>query len=157
MDDNQHAENTVDVRTIIAEVLDAVGMNAPKFAEAIGINYQRVFDLQRGRTKKFNPSVANLICDRFPQINKTYLYTGEGPVLNPKVEDPDHPASTSMLSEVSTLLNRVVDLFNQVNERSQQLMERERELNQLEIELIHREREVEKREREAGIQKAATA
>ena len=56
---------------IIQEVLAAVGLTAPKFADALGINYQRIFDLMRGRTKKFNPGIVNLICEKFPEVTKS--------------------------------------------------------------------------------------
>jgi|GEM_PF-6840110 len=82
MKESEKVDKNVNAREIIANVLKELGMNAPSFATATGIAYQRIFDLQRGRTKKFNPGVVNMICQAFPSINKTYLYTGEGSVMS---------------------------------------------------------------------------
>lgn len=66
MKESEKADKNVNAREIIANVLKELGMNAPSFATATGIAYQRIFDLQRGRTKKFNPGVVNMICEAFP-------------------------------------------------------------------------------------------
>ena len=160
MKENEKAENNVDAKVIIATVLDAVGMNAPTFASKIGINYQRIFDLQRGRTKKFNPGVVNLICKAFPEINKTYLYTGEGPVMMPTEELP-RPESVDMNGMIS-MSQQVIDLFQQTVSRVQDLQDKaaelaakERKLFEKEIELVKREAEIEKREIAIGIKKEA--
>ena len=55
MKESEKVDKNVNAREIIANVLKELGMNAPSFATATGIAYQRIFDLQRGRTKKFNP------------------------------------------------------------------------------------------------------
>lgn len=142
---------------IIADVLTAVGMNAPKFAEALGINYQRIFDLQRGRTKKFNPNIAALICEKFPQINKSYLFTGEGSVtVEPEpAQSSERTLPETMadggIVEISGLLHRVVDMLDQVNERSARLAEFERQLNEREAALNARELDIEQREDDLGI------
>lgn len=155
---SEKAENNVDARMIIDEVLKAVGMNAPTFAGKIGINYQRIFDLQRGRTKKFNPGVANLICDTFPQISKTFLFTGEGPVVVPVAEPQNKPADEH--TDVIVMLHKVIALFEQVTEKEAalqdkiaQLQSREQELLKKEVELIRREAELEAKELALGIKK----
>ncbi len=163
MKESEKAEKNVDARRIIDEVLKAVGMNAPTFANKIGINYQRIFDLQRGRTKKFNPGVVNLICEAFPQINKTYLFTGEGSVLNNTNEQPQithNDVPLSGMSEIIAMSHKVIELFKQVTDkddevqaRSRTLDERERELIDREIAIIKREAEVEKKEIALGIKK----
>lgn len=146
---------------IIQEVLAAVGLTAPKFADALGINYQRIFDLMRGRTKKFNPGIVNLICEKFPEVNKSYLFTGEGNVLNTEPEEvepveevPVHETTSvpeGSLADISGLLHKVVDMLDQVNERSARLTEFERELNEREAALNARELDIEQREEELGV------
>lgn len=148
-------------RKIIATVLETLGMNAPKFAEAIGVNYQRVFDLQRGRTKKFSPNMVGLICERFPQINKSYLFTGEGPVLVSDENEKSDKAPESITrlevssdisnTEIGSLLHRVADMLGNVNERAAQLAEFERQLNEREASLNARELELDQREEELGV------
>lgn len=157
MKDNVRQDEFIPItRTIIKNVLEAVGMTAPKFAEALGINYQRVFDLQRGRTKKFNPNIAALICEKFPQINKSYLFTGEGGVLVDTAETvpAEHVTAEPTdggLSDISALLHRLVDMLDQVNDRSARLTEFERQLNEREAALNARELDIEQREIDLGM------
>lgn len=160
MKESEKAEMNVDARRIIDEVLKAVGMKAPTFADKIGINYQRVFDLQRGRVKKFNPGVVNLICAAFPQINKNFLFTGEGDVLIKQNETPKIDYARTEMSEVIAMSHKVIELFKQVTDkdsdiqiRKRELDERERDLMDREIALIKREAEIEKKEFALGIRK----
>ena len=155
MKDEEKAKNNIDARAIIDELLKALGLTAPKFAEEVGINYQRVFDLQRGRTKKFNPGVVNKICARFPQVNKSYLYTGEGDVL---LDAPVAPSGSnnvaivqSSIAEFMAMSHKLLQLFEQLQEkdamlsvRAMELMDREREINARERELNKRELELNK-------------
>lgn len=159
MKDNVRQDEFIPMtRNIIKNVLDAVGMTAPKFAEALGINYQRIFDLQRGRTKKFNPNIAALICEKFPQINKSYLFTGEGSVLVnndeaiPAEQAPPEPTADGGLADISALLHRLVDMMGQANERAARLTEFERQLNEREAALNARELDIEQREDDLGME-----
>lgn len=156
MKESEKADKNVNAREIIANVLKELDMNAPSFAKATGINYQRIFDLQRGRTKKFNPGVVNMICEAFPQISKSYLYTGEGSVLNRnmqiELEKETSGASSVKIDDVAEMLNKVLDISKQVNEKDravsekfQLLMEKERELTEREIALVKREAELQAR------------
>ena len=85
----------MDATIIIDRVLKAVGLNAPTFAKTIGVNYQRIFDLQRGRVKKFHPEIVRKIIEKWPNMNANFIYTGEGevmlkpgePVPQPSIED----------------------------------------------------------------------
>lgn len=154
MKEEEKAINNVDARAIIDNLLKTLGLTAPKFAEEIGINYQRVFDLQRGRTKKFNPGVVNKICERFPQVNKTYLYTGDGEVIS----DVPAPSATlgdgigqDSIKEFMAMSHKLLQLFEQLQEkdtmltsRAMELMDRERDLNNRERELNRREYELNK-------------
>lgn len=163
MKESEKADKNVNAREIIANVLKELDMNAPSFATATGISYQRIFDLQRGRTKKFNPGVVNMICAAFPSINKTYLYTGEGSVMvNGKPQELDNSigAGVASPSEIANMLNKVLDLSKQVSdkekaveERIHKLIEKERELLTKEVELAKREIEIEKREAALGFKK----
>ncbi len=143
-------------KRIINEVLATVNLTAPKFAEALGINYQRIFDLMRGRTKKFNPGIANLICEKFPQINKSFLFTGEGSVLVASEEPvtevaPQEVHAENPTADMSSILHRVMDMMAEVNERSAKLNEWERQLNEREAVLNARELDIEQREDSLGM------
>lgn len=161
MKDNVRQDEFVPVtQRIITTVLNEVGLTAPKFAESLGINYQRIFDIQRGRTKKINPNIAALICEKYPQINKNFLFTGEGSVLvkghHEEEPEQDEPLLDNGISDISGLLHRVVDMLAQVNERSARLTEFERQLNERESNLNAREMDIEQRESELGIREKKT-
>ncbi len=163
MKESEKADKNVNAREIIANVLKELGMNAPSFATATGIAYQRIFDLQRGRTKKFNPGVVNMICEAFPSINKTYLYTGEGSVMSSnKPLDLDNSIGGNITSqdEIAKMLNKVLDLSKQVSdkdrameEKSLKLLAKERELLEKEMELTRREFALEQKETALGLKK----
>jgi len=163
MKENEKAEKNVNAREIIANVLKELNMNAPSFSTATGIAYQRIFDLQRGRTKKFNPGVVNMICAAFPTINKAYLYTGEGSVTvsgKPQELDNSIGVITTSQSEIAKMLNKVLDLSKQVSdkekavdEKMRELLDKERELLSKEVELAKREMELEQRETALGFKK----
>lgn len=169
MKESERADRNVDARAIINAVLNHVGMRAPSFAKAIGINYQRIFDLQSGRTKKFNPGVVNLICAKFPEINKTYLYTGEGSLtLNGVVNEVPviFPGAgpSSQLAEMLDMQNKLMEMFKSLtdreadlNERLVGMQERERELNNREAELDKREAYIDRILEENGLKKNGDA
>ena len=165
MKESEKLDNHVDVtRRIIREILAEVGLSAPKFADALGIGYQRVFDLMRGRTKKFNPGIVKIICDKFPQFNPGYLSTGMGTLLQPgyeprqmSLENEDAPdsdvqdRSDAPDTDIHTLFHRVLDMLDQINKRSAELNEFERALNEREAELNAREVDIAQREAELGM------
>lgn len=67
---------------IINKILEELNMKAPTFAEQIGVLYQRIFDVQRGKTKKISSQLANSIIKAYPQFSLTWLLTGEGNMIN---------------------------------------------------------------------------
>lgn len=73
---------------IINKVLEELNLKAPTFADSIGVKYQRIFDLQKGKVKKISSSLANDIINKYDQFNLTWLLTGEGEMLN----SPDQPS-----------------------------------------------------------------
>ena len=149
MKESEYAENNVDAKAIIAAVLDTLEMNAPAFSTATGISYQRIYDLQRGRTKKFNPGVVNMIVAAFPQIRKEYLYTGSGPVLSSGVP-ADLITNPSSGADAQALLSKTMQLQSELLEKSERLADKERELHQKEVELLRREYELQMREARLG-------
>ena len=74
---------------IINKVLEELNLKAPTFAESIGVKYQRIFDLQKGKVKKISSSLANDIISKYGQFNLTWLLTGEGEMLNTPDQSSD--------------------------------------------------------------------
>lgn len=145
------------VREIIANVLQAVGMNGPGFAKAIGLPYTMVYNLQSGRTKKFRPAIADPMVKAFPRLNLEYLYTGEGEVLKDEVPSETERVSkfAGSLDSIVELQQKIFDKLDELGKKENELNEKERKLNLKELELIKRENECHKQESKLGIQKSS--
>ena len=101
-------------------------------------------------TAKFNPGMVNLIVSKFPQVNPTFLYTGNGEPLKP---DATALATTSDVAEIITMSRQLIDMMDKLNTKSEMLDQRtlrlevrERELNDRERSLIELEKQLAKRE-----------
>lgn len=68
---------------IFKELLDALEMNPKQLSEAIGKSRpQWAYDvLNEEKNVGISKNVAELVCNKFPQINKSYLLTGDGNLL----------------------------------------------------------------------------
>lgn len=73
--------NRLNGKEIIELILTNLDIKAPTFASNIDVEYQRVFDIQRGKTKKISGDLANKIVNVYPDINLSWLLTGEGDML----------------------------------------------------------------------------
>lgn len=144
MNESEKVENNVDAKAIRDKLLKALHLGPGELATALGINYQRIYDLGSGRTKKFNPGMVNMIVSKFPQVNPTFLYTGKGEPLKPETASL---ANTSDVSEIITMSRQLIDMMERLTSRSEQIDQRtlrlevrERELNDRERDLIAREK-----------------
>lgn len=90
-------------KEIINSVLDELDIKAPTLAEQIGVLYQRIFDLQKGKTKRISSQLANAIVKVYPQFRLSWLLTGEGNML------------TDTPSQVFHSNARAVDNLNYMN------------------------------------------
>lgn len=63
---------------IIAQILNDLNIKAPTFANRIGVKYQRILDIQSGKTQRISPALAEKIIETFRQYNRGWLLTGEG-------------------------------------------------------------------------------
>lgn len=67
----------------LSMLIEYSGLNAAKFAEKINAKTkQAVYDLLKGKTKSISSDMENKIISCFPQINRVWLLTGEGEMLN---------------------------------------------------------------------------
>lgn len=147
----------MDATIIIDRVLKAVGLNAPTFAKTIGVNYQRIFDLQRGRVKKFHPEIVRKIIEKWPNMNANFIYTGEGevmlkpgePVPQPSIEDMVNGAVEKILDteEFKSRLKFVDEREQILNKRENMLAEREAKVTSMYSELIERDKELREKEK----------
>ena len=147
----------MDATIIIDRVLKAVCLNAPTFAKTIGVNYQRIFDLQRGRVKKFHPEIVRKIIEKWPNMNANFIYTGEGevmlkpgePVPQPSIEEMVNGAVEKILDteEFKSRLKLVDEREQILNKRENMLAEREAKVTSMYSELIERDKELREKEK----------
>lgn len=145
MQDIEKVENVVNAKEIRDQLLKALNLGPGELATALGINYQRIYDLGSGRTKKFNPGMVNLITSKFPQVNPTFLYTGKGDVLFPDYSA--QPIGSKETGELISMSRKLIELMEQLNIKDAHLRERESVLDRRAAELDRREAEVAKREK----------
>lgn len=74
---------------IISSVLEHLRVKAPTFAKEIGVIYQRVYDIQKGKTKVIPKDIVDKTHQRYPTISKYFLLTGEGDIQDNSMEISD--------------------------------------------------------------------
>ena len=121
------------------------------------MNYQRIFDLQRGRVKKFHPEIVRKIIEKWPNMNANFIYTGEGevmlkpgePVPQPSIEDMVNGAVEKILDteEFKSRLKLVDEREQILNKRENMLAEREAKVTSMYSELIERDKELREKEK----------
>ncbi|WP_303034982.1 hypothetical protein [uncultured Duncaniella sp.] len=146
MTDEEKVANCVDAKQIREELLEALHMTAGEFATALGINYQRIYDLGSGRTKKFNPGMVRLITKTFPQVNPHFLYTGNGPVLTSNGGGQQNGLGVAELSEIMSMSKRLLQLMERLDAKDSDLRERENNLIARESAVSEREQAINERE-----------
>lgn len=74
---------------IMNEVLSTLDKKASELAKAIDLKRpQAIYDILNPNKKVgISKNMAESICLKFPQINKTYLLTGEGSILNKSIQE----------------------------------------------------------------------
>ena len=56
-------------------------LNARQFALSIGVVPQIIYDIQKGKLKNMSDDLMSKILERYSDVNKAWLYTGEGDML----------------------------------------------------------------------------
>lgn len=70
------------MKEVILKLLDYSKLNAKQFSEKLGMKRgQAIYDIISGKTKRISEKLANQIISEFPEINRTWLLTGEGEML----------------------------------------------------------------------------
>lgn len=69
---------------IICKLLINYQLNPKSFSEKIGLDRpQAIYDIQNGKTKNISAKMADKIISAFPEIDRSWLLTGEGNMLKP--------------------------------------------------------------------------
>lgn len=120
----------------IEALLKEVGLNAPTFAKEIGLNYQRIYDVQSGRVKKINEAVARRIRERYPRVNPNFLFTYELPVMLEPGQSPK-PQAENVRDMVDEAVGRIMGTEEYKNrilnvaEREANVLKREERMSEL--------------------------
>ena len=134
---------------IINKLLDYSELNAKQFAERIGLERpQAIYDIQKGKTKSISSSMANKILSVFPELNKSWLLSGEGNMLKSNVNvsgdnsgvvvngnnsnspiDNRHP--DVLKAQIELLDERIKEKDAQIKEKDAQIKEKDAQIKQL--------------------------
>ena len=68
----------------INKIVDHFGDSLTIIASKSGIKPQRLYDISSGKTKSFSEEVGKGIISLYPQLNPSWLFYGEGEMLNPE-------------------------------------------------------------------------
>lgn len=71
----------MDSKGILAGILSELGQNTREFADSIGYSLTKLYDVQRGKTKRLNDELVDRILEKYPRFNRVWLLTGEGEML----------------------------------------------------------------------------
>lgn len=82
------------MKEIIVKLLEHSKLNVKQFSEKLGMKRaQAIYDIMSGKTKRISEKLANQIISEFPEINKTWLLTGEGEMLKNSASAKNHSVS----------------------------------------------------------------
>lgn len=70
----------IDLERRVNALLDMADLSGRAFAIKVGANPQQIYDILRGKIRKFPTKLADKIVAVYPKINKTWMLTGEGPM-----------------------------------------------------------------------------
>ena len=75
---------------VFNELLKELGMNPKQLSDSLGKERpQWAYDiLNENKNVGISKNIAEVVCEKFPQINKSWLLTGEGDMLTQKEEAP---------------------------------------------------------------------
>nr|DAQ72730.1 MAG TPA: peptidase [Caudoviricetes sp.] len=82
-------------KEILEKLLSHTGLSVNSLATEIGLSRaQALYDIQNEKTKSITPSMADRIIQRFSDISRVWLLTGEGDMLgghDPRTEPTEFP------------------------------------------------------------------
>lgn len=106
---------------ILNKLLEYSKLNGKSFSEKIGlIRPQAIYDIQNGKTQNISVSMANKIISAFPEVNKSWLFTGDGEMLI-KPEDKITEKRGIPFYDINVTAS-IAESFNDIPEVSQYLI-----------------------------------
>lgn len=127
----------MDAKEIIDKILKELKIKAPTFASNIGVQYQRIYDIQRNKTKRISTEIADLISLVYPQFNLSWLLTGEGEMLKGAIPQTQNTSSENVnVEDPTSWFKNKIDQLIEDNRRnvmnmSQLIEENSKNMSQL--------------------------
>lgn len=87
---------------IINKLLEHYNLNGKALSEKIGLaRPQLIYDLQHGKIKSVSPKLSAKIISAFPEVNRSWLLSGEGEMLKGDVvpQQPETNLKIDMTAE----------------------------------------------------------
>lgn len=102
---------------IMEEILSYVELNPKQFSESLGFDRpQAIYDIMNPLKKVgISKNMADKICSKYTNINKMYLLTGEGKLLNTDKPGIPDPQIIDSEDELKAALDKGVKLLPEVD------------------------------------------
>lgn len=117
----------MDSKNRIEIVLSQLEIKAPTLAKNIGVKYQRIYDIQKGKTKDISGEVANAIVSKYPQFNINWILGSDSEMLKSK-DTPTNKGNIEVSKEAWELINLQAKTLDR---QAQSLDKRDRQIDEL--------------------------
>ena len=97
-------------------ILNYYGINAKSLSEKCGYGRpQGIYDVQNGKTKEISTTMANKILSVFPELNRVWLLTGEGNMINERRISPKIDKTKPHMVILILCLSKIHLIFLKLN------------------------------------------
>lgn len=103
----------MDTKGILTGILSELGLSTREFADSIGYSLTKLYDIQRGKTKRLGDDLVALISEKYPKFNRVWLLTGEGDMLKPVIQESDTTHTEPALTTADTRKVKPIPLVTQ--------------------------------------------
>lgn len=119
---------------ILNKILTYSELNPKSFSEHIGLDRpQAIYDILNGKTKSISQSMASKIVSVFPDIQKSWLLTGEGDMIEEKSNEIDITGGVAYAELLNKLIkDKLYAPFALLEQRDEEIKELNREIGRLE-------------------------
>lgn len=119
------------------------GLNVSQFSHKVGFKTpQTIRELESGRTKSISYEVLNKILNIYPEINRTWLETGEGEMLNSttKFSQSNSGGNNQQIEKVGDHADlRTGTFYEPCPDDAQHIKDLEKEVENLKGKLVHKD------------------
>lgn len=111
-------------KTILSDVLLHTQESIHSLAKTIGLKRsQNLYDIENGKVKKISPELSEKIIIAFPEINRSWLLTGEGTMLINNNQATEYPPQQDSISLVSDYKEKYLTALEEIRDLQKKLLE----------------------------------